>query len=271
MSVPAAAFGPGILILTRTDILGAPVNVGYVQEFSLDFSGNTKQLFGQNQFPLVAARATIKATGKMKNAVLSGLAMNSCFYGNTFSTAAYSGGVGVYEWNIGSTFTLSTTSTSAVQVGSSLTFDADLGVTYAVTGLPLQRVSTGSEALGKYSITNTSTAGPGSYNFSAAESTASTAVYVKISYTDTGGATANRQALTVTNLIIGNTPTFQLDYYTNLNQPGLTPYACRIFQCVASKHVMAFKLEDYLMPEFDFDIFANNAGQIYDIVLPQVS
>jgi hypothetical protein len=275
MSVPPAAFGPGILILTRTDISpGIAINVGYVQEFGLDFTGATKQLYGQLQFPLVAARATIKATGKMKNATLSGLAMNACFYGNTFSTAAQSASApGVYSWNVGSTLTLSTGSTTATQVGSSLTFDADLGITYVGSGLPLQRVSTGLEAAGKYSIT---TGSPGLYNFAAADTTGGPAGGnpIKVTYTQFGStatSTLAQQSLVVINQIIGNTPTFQLDYYTNLNQPSYTPFAVRIYACVASKHVMAFKLEDYMLPEFDFDIFANNAGQVYDIVTPNIS
>ncbi len=274
MALPPAAFGPGILILTRTDITaGIAINVGFVNEFSLDFTGNTKQLFGQYQFPLVAARATIKATGKMKNAVLSGLAMNALFYGNTFSTASQTASApGVYSWNVASTFGISTSSTT-IAVGSTTTFDADLGVIYANTGIPLQRVSTGSEAVGKYSLSGST--GNGVYNFAAAESTGSTgSVPVKITYTQFGSTTTStlaQNALVVQNQLIGQTPTFQLDYYTNLNQPGYMPFAIRIYQCVASKHVMAFKLEDFMMPEFDFDIFANNAGQVYDLVTPNIS
>lgn len=280
MSVPSAAFGPGILILTRTDVTpSTPINVGFVQEFSLDFTGNTKQLYGQNQFPLVAARATIKATGKMKNATLSGTAMNNAFYGNSFSTATYAAGVGVFSWTIGSTFTASSGSTSVSITG---TFDADLGVTYAappsslsafpIAGLPLQRLATTATLnAGQYSVTST-----GGYNFSTADAYSTTTggqgpINVKITYTQTGstaGSTLAQNSLTVVNQLIGFTPTFQLDYYTNLNQPGLTPFAVRIFQCVAAKHVMAFKLEDFMMPEFDFDIFANNSGQVYDLVVP---
>jgi hypothetical protein len=276
MAVPPAIFGPGILIATRTDISpGIAINVGFVNEFQMDFAGNTKQLYGQNQFALVAARGTIKATGKMKNAVVSGMAMNALFYGNTFSTAAYAGGVGMFSWNVGSTFTLSTASTTATQVGSSLTFDADLGITYVnqTAGLPLQRVSTGSEAAGKYSLT---TGSPGLYNFSAADTTGqSTGTQLKITYTQTGGGgvsgPSTAQALTVVNQLIGTTPTFQLDYYTNLNQPSQSAFAVRVFACVAAKHALMFKLEDFMLPEFDFDIFANSAGQVYDFVSPSIS
>src|SRR5580704_17505885 len=95
MSVPAAQFGPGIAIVTRTDVSPSPaVNIGYAQELSLDFAGSTKQLYGQNQFPLVAARSTVKVSGKLKSATLSCIAMNNIFFGQSFTPASG------FAWNI---------------------------------------------------------------------------------------------------------------------------------------------------------------------------
>lgn len=256
MSVPFAAFGPGILIVTRTD-LATPVaiNVGFAQELTIDFAGTTKQLYGQKQFPLVAARGTIKATGKWKAAVISGLAWNNAFYGGTFST----GGI---NWNIDSTFTTST-SVATVQVGSSLTFEADLGVKYSASNLPLQRVTTGSEVVGKYSIASTQ---PGLYTFAGTDIT--TATPLKITFTNT---TATGQSLIVTNQSIGFTPAFQLDYYTSLSQPTAKPFAVRLYACVGGKHSLGFKLEDFMMPEFDFDLFADASDRVINYVFPEVS
>jgi hypothetical protein len=84
-SVPLAVFGPGSLYITRNDIPNqTPVNIGYAQEFSYDEAAETKELYGQNQYPLVIARGTIKATGKAKAATVSGLAINAAFNGQTF-------------------------------------------------------------------------------------------------------------------------------------------------------------------------------------------
>lgn len=270
MSVPFATFGPGILICTRTDITnGTPVNVGYAQEFSIEAAGTTKQLFGQNQFPLVAARSTIKVTGKFKSAVMSGIAMNNLFFGQTNSTAS-----GQIAWTVGSTFPLSTatlyTSTgTGLQVGSSLTFDADLGVIFANTGLPGRRVSTGLEtSSGLYSVASTQ---PGLYYFSAADTinlTATTTNPIKVTYSAT---TTTGTSLLIANQLIGVSPTFQLDYYTNLNQPSARPYVVRCYQGIASKLTLAFKLEDFQLPEYDFDLFANNAGNIFNMVFPEIS
>lgn len=252
MSVPVAVFGPGILVLTRTDIaLPTPINVGYAQEFSLDFSGTLKPLYGQKQFPLVVARSTIKASGKFKAAVVSGLAMNTAFYGNTFAA----GGI---AWNVDSTFSIPASSAWTVTMGSSTTFDANLGVKYALTGLPLQRVSTGLEVTGFYSQTNNV------LTFGSGDASAA----LKVTYTT---VTAVGQNLVVTNQQIGNTPTFQLDYYTNLNQPASKPFVVRVFQAVGEKHSMAFKLEDYMMPDFDFQLYGNAADQIYTCYMPEVS
>lgn len=251
MSVPLAIFGPGILIATRTDLtINTPINIGYAQELSFEFSGSNKQLYGQNQLPLVAARATVKPTAKFKAAVLSGLALNNIFWGQTFA----SGGI---AWNIDSTFSVSTTSTN-VTIGSSSTFDANLGIKYAATGLPLIRVATGSEVAGSYSQTGNV----------AAFATADSGVALKITYTNTNLIGQN---LLVTNQPIGTTPTFQLDYYTNLNQPAAKPYIVRVYQCIASKYTQAFKLEDFMTPEFELDIFANASGQLYNNYFPEVS
>jgi len=260
MSTPLAAFGPGILIAQRTDItIPSPINIGFAQEFSIEVAGTTKSLYGQKQYPLVGARGTMKATGKFKAATLSGLAWNVLMYGQaSLSTAS------VLAWNVDSTFSSSTTS-SAVSVGSSLTFETDLGVRYSTTNLPLQRVSTGNESSGKYSITNTNT-----YNFSQVDSITGAAggTNFKITYTATTGT---GQILAVTNQLIGTTPTFQLDYYTNLNQPTSKPFIVRVFECIGAKHMMQFKLEDFMIPEFDFDLFATAADQVFNCYYPEVS
>ncbi len=45
----------------------------------------------------------------------------------------------------------------------------------------------------------------------------------------------------------------------------------RIFSCVAAKHMMSFKLEDFMIPEFDFDLFANAANNVYSMTFPEIS
>lgn len=253
MSVPFAMFGPGIVMVTRTDIAnGTPINAGYAQELTIDFSGNTKELYGQNQFPLVQARGTIKATGKIKSAVLSAFAMNNMFFGGTLVPATG------FAWSVQEIGTIPSTPFQ-VTVAQSAQFDADLGVTFSASGLPLKKVAS-APTTGQYSVS------AGVYTFAAADT--GLAVLITYTYTIT---TATSQKIRVANQLIGVTPTFQLDYYTNLNQPSSAPFAIRLFACVAGKMALNWKLEDYMMPEFDFGFFANASGNVFDAVFPQIS
>jgi hypothetical protein len=251
MSVPAAIFGPGIVIATRTDIAnGTPINVGYSQELSIDLSGSIKELYGQNQFPLVQARGTIKATAKLKAAVFGSFAFNNMFMGQSFAAGGFS-------WNVQEAGTVGS-SPYTYQTTNHTTFDVDLGVTYVTTGLPLQKVAS-SPAAGQYSQS------AGTYTFNSADAGAS----VLVTYTNTQSSTG--QSMVAANKLIGTTPTFQLDYYNNLNQPSAEPFAVRLYACVASKFALASKLEDFSMPEFDIGFFANASGNVFEIVWPQVA
>jgi hypothetical protein len=251
MPTPFAAFGPGILIVKNLSLaVPAPVNIGYAQELTLDLSATPKELFGQNQFPLAIARGTIKATGKIKAAVLSGLAWNACFFGQSFTP-------GGFAWTVGEQHTLSSTSQ---QVNNHTNFESDLGVTYQASGLPLQAITPGSETTGFYSVS----AGTGTYTVGASDSGAS----LIFTYTQN---VATGQSLKISNQLLGQTPAFQLDYYTNYNQPTAKPFAVRLFQCVSNKITLATKLEDFVMPEFDFGFFVNPAGNPIQYVFPEIS
>jgi len=251
MATPLAAFGPGILIVRNMSLaVPAPVNIGYAQELTIDLSSTPKELYGQNQYPLAVARGTIKATGKIKAATLSGLAWNAAFFGQTFSS-------GGFAWTVGENHTLAATTQ---QVTNHTTFESDLGVTYVSSGLPLQQVASGSETTGFYSVST----GNGTYTVSTSDSVSA------LSFTYTSTVTAG-QNLKVANQLLGNTPIFQLDYYTNYNQPTAKPFVVRIFNCVGSKVSLATKLEDFVMPEFDFAFFANSAGNPIEFVYPEVS
>jgi hypothetical protein len=242
MSFPV--FGPGILIATRTDIAnGTPVNIGYCNEFSTDFSGNIKQLFGQNQLPLDAARGTVKVSGKAKAAVVSGLALNAVFFGNNFTT----GGI---KWNVGESHSVPVTpGPYTVTVNNSATFDLDLGVVYAATNIPFTKVAS-APAQGQYSVS------AGVYTFAAADQGAA----FFVTYTST--VATGIQTLNITNQLLGTSPIFQLDYFTIRNNKALVG---RFFAVQASKLGMAFKLEDFMMPEIDFELFANAGGQLANI------
>jgi hypothetical protein len=246
--VPQGLFGPGILWLTRTDIANTtPCNIGYINEFSTDFSFETKQLHGQNQFALLAARGTAKSTGKMKAATLSGNALNSFLIGGT--------------WTLGTQYDAATSAATAIPttpfqitptVPSSGTWNSDLGVTNAATG----------QALVLVPVATTPTAGQyhvaaGVYTFSSADNVSGITVLISFSYSFTTGSVGQSQI--ITNQLIGATPTFQVDYKTTLY--GAT-YYLRLYAAIGGKWTMNHKITDFAMPEYDFEFFANAAQQI---------
>lgn len=253
--VPQGLFGPGILYITRTDVANpTPVNIGFINEFSTDFTFTTKELYGQNQLPLLVARGTGKLTGKMKAATLSGVAMNNMMFGGTFTpnveydiTASPATPIPATPFHITPT------------VPNSGTFDKDLGVYNAATGEIFTLVASGPGA-GQYSEAG------GVYTFSSADNVSGISVVINFAYHWTTGSQG--QNTIITNQLIGSTPTFQIDYKTTLY--GAT-YFARFFQCVCSKWTMGHKLEDFAMPEFDFAFFANAAQQVGIISLATTS
>lgn len=245
-TVPQGLFGPGILYVTRTDIAnGTPVNVGYCNEFSLDFSFETKQLFGQNQFALLAARGTAKTTGKIKAATLSGQALNTMLIGGT--------------WTAGTQYDIFINPSTPVPVTpfhitptlpNTGTFYKDLGVVNAANNEPLTLV-TGTPTAGQYAQA------AGVYTFSSADNVSGISVIISTAYSYTSTATGQSQI--ITNQPIGTTPTFALDYKSALYG---AVYYLSIFQAIGSKVAFGHKLTDFMMPEYDFEFFANASQQI---------
>lgn len=243
--VPQGLFGPGILWLTRTDVDDAtPYNIGFINEFSTDFSYDTKQLFGQNQFALLAARGTAKSTGKMKAATLSGNSLNAVLFGGTFTAGTqYDATTAVNQVIPATPFQI-----TPVVPGSG-TFNQDLGVTNSATGEPFTLVAS-APAAGEYSHA------AGVYTFSSADNVSGISVNISFAYTITA---ASGQSMTIANQLIGTTPTFQLDYKTTLY--GAT-YYLRLFQCIGGKWSQQHKITDFSMPEYDFEFFANAAQNV---------
>ncbi len=250
MTTPFDAFGPGIAIVTRTDVSNAtPVNIGFAQGLSIDFSGSMKDLTGQNQYALDSARGAVKVSGKMTAATLSGEAWNTVFFGEQFAT----GGI---AWAPDEQANIPGTTPFTSPVANAGTFDQDLGVKFADSGLPLIKVAAGvTPTTGQYSVTG------GTYTFAAAD--ANRPILRTYSYTTTGGRT-----LSINNHLLGYAPKFQLDYFTSRDNK---PLIARYFQCQWSKIALASKLEDYILPEMDFSVLSNAAGNVAKLYFPEVS
>ena len=234
-------FGSGVLLGVRTDLANAtPINFGLIQECQLDLSFTTKELYGQYQFPVAIGRGQGKMTGKAKMAQISGLAFNSLFFGQSIAA-------GQLATSFGEAHAVPASTPFTVSATNAASFVDDYGVLYATTGLPLVKVASG-PTQGQYSVS------AGIYSFAAAD--AGAAILVSYTYTVAGAG----QQLTYANQLIGTTPTFQAQLYQTFQSK---PVNVKLFNCVSSKLAYATKLEDFTIPELDFDIFANAAGNVF--------
>ena len=127
-------YGPGTLILTRLDLPNpTPINSGYVNEFSLEDSGDTKQLFGATDYPLAVRRSTIKTSGKMKNALLS------CRAANVLNGCTVIAGTQTLA-SLGESAAIPGAAPFTVVAANGSNFDSDLGPIFAATNTPLVNV-----------------------------------------------------------------------------------------------------------------------------------
>jgi hypothetical protein len=245
--MPRIAFGSGTLAARAVDsnsaVVGTPAKFGILQNASVDISASTKELFGGSMFPVAVARGTAKITGKASSADINIRQYNDLFFGGTLVTGKQRQ-LAIDEPNT----VPAAAGPYTVTVTGASSFKKDYGVAYAATGVQFIRVASGSEAAGAYSVDEAS----GIYTFAAAD--ASAAVRITYEYEPT---VADGTTLTITNQLLGTAPIFQV------NLAAL--YAGRMFvltleACVSTKFSLATKLEDFMIPDFEFSAFANDAG-----------
>jgi hypothetical protein len=243
------SFGTGILLGTRTDIPNAtPVNFGLVQEVTIEETASVKELYGQFQRAIVHAGGTIKTTGKAKVARISGLAFAHLFYG-AVPTA------GQLATSFAESAAIPSASPFSFSVAHSADFVDDNGVVLLTSGLPFVKVASAPD-VGQYSVS------AGLYTFNVADSGKS----VLVSYTYTSGGSG--QKLAVMNQLLGTTPTFQAQFYTTFQGQAVS---LKLNNCTSSKLSFKTKLEDFVMPEFDFSCFADAAGNVMTWSFGEVS
>jgi hypothetical protein len=238
------AFGSGALWGERTDQTGSgigPRQFGVLQDIQIDFDWTQKELYGQYQFPVAIGRGKGKISGKAKFAQILGLLYSDLFFGEAASVGQF----GVAEYEAGAVPTMPS---FTIVVSNAASYNDDLGVTYAATGERFNRVAAPSAA-GQYSV-NLST---GVYTFSAADEGAA----VLISYTYDIASFGNK--ITLTNQLIGMTPTFKATFYTTYSGKGT---ALRLNACTASKLSLPTKIDDWTIEELDFMAFADASGTI---------
>ncbi len=221
-----------------------PMKFGTLQDVSLDISGDVKQLYGQKQFPEAVARGKCKITGKAKFASINGKMLNDLFFGQSL-------GAGMVQIALDEVHTVPV---SPFQVNitppNSGVFVQDWGVRYVSTGLPLTRVAS-APVTGQYTVSGST------YTFSTGDQGTNN---ILISYSYSVSATGTQ--LNIKNQLMGFAPTVQVLLQTLYNN---NQFSVLLYSVVASKLSFATKQEDFIIPEFDFEAFANAAGQVIDM------
>lgn len=253
-----AVFGAGILWgIPLQDVLGAaitnptPIRVGIMQEINPDFSFDTKELYGQFQFPQFIGRGKGKMTFKAKFAQFNGLMLNSLYFG--MPAANLTSGTQTRDFLDGTGTAVPTTpfQITIVPPGSG-TFTVDLGVRNGTTGLPLTRVAS-SPTTGQYSV-NT---GTGVYTFAAADT--GITMFIDFQYTQ---AVSGSTKLAVNNQPMGQVPLFQAE----MSMPYLgKELTIKVFNAVPTKLSFATKLDDFAVPDFEFSGFSDSAGHVLSL------
>ena len=247
------SFGSGFLFGIRTDITGqTPQIFGTLQDVSVEFSATTKQLYGQYGFPVLVARGQQKIQCKAKFGQLSANLFNSLYFGSNIAA-------GQTSISISESGTVPAVSPYTVMVANSATFLADEGVFYVNSGLPLKQVAA-APGVGQYSVA------AGVYSFAAGD--ASAGLYISYTYTIGGSG----QKITLPNPIVGINPIFSAQLLTQVASPqGVKRALLNLHACVGSKLSLSTKIEDFSIPEMDFEAFADASGIVFDWSFSEVS
>lgn len=234
-------FGTGQLYSVPTGG-GNPLRVGALQDVSVEFSGDIKQLYGQYQYPLDVARGKTKIEGKIGTGNIDVAAFNTIFFGQTVTSNSEK------KQAINEAGSVPASSTYTITVANAASFSLDLGVTLVTTGAPLTQVAT-APAAGQYSVTS-----GGIYTFNVAQ--ASAGVLLNYLYTAT---TASSGTLNLTNQLMGTTPKFQLvasQTYSN------KVFTLMLYAITTEKLSLPLKQDDYLVSEISFQAFADDSNRI---------
>ncbi len=93
----------------------------------------------------------------------------------------------------------------------------------------------------------------GVYTFNSSD--AGKAILANYTYTVSGAG----QKFTVANQLLGTTPTFQALFYTTFQGQAIS---LKLNNCTSNKLSFQTKLEDFVLPEFDFSCFADASGNV---------
>lgn len=228
-------FGSGAAWAVDSAANPTPSPFSILQDISVDFSFNVKELSGTYAFPVAIGRGMGKIANKAKNARLSGRLLN-LFFGGTKAVGQESVAQDEAAAIASGTFT----------VANSANFGIDLGFYNAATSIPFVRVAS-APAVGQYSVS------AGVYTCNVGDN----GIAVKVSYTF--NIAGSGEKITISNPLIGVAPSFKTTLTQLFNNLRST---LTLNANVFSKFAIATKLEDFNIPELDYSSFADTANNI---------
>jgi hypothetical protein len=242
-------FGAGNLWAKSTDPTAQVAFFATVQEWNIDMDQELIRLIGQNKFPVDIAPGEMKIVGKIKQARVQSYLINNTILGQTVTS-----GSGFDVANAESHGPLGTgTTTFAVTNGAN--FLEDLGVLYNTGGIALSPTTAAPSA--GYYIPGT-TANAGVYTVNSADATV--AGNLGVSYTF--GVTTLFQT-SIGQVLMGTGPQFELIGKVPYTVQGTAKTFNMKWNAVrASKMPLVFGNKKYLIPELDFEAFADSSGNI---------
>ncbi len=243
-------FGAGMLIGFSGD--KSPVQFGALQGVELSFDGSIKELFGQYQLPIATARGTAKVNGKAQFANINATLLGNLYFNETPAP-------GQTLLAINEAGTVPAGQPYKITVSKSATFVTDYGVIDAETGLPFKKVLGAPTAAGEYQLELALGVPTGAYVF--ASDDASNAVKISYSYTVATGKT-----ITITNQLLGDAPVFQVMLQQTFDSKK---FGVVLYKCTSSKLSIPTKLEDFVISDFEFGAFVNDAGVLGILSFPE--
>jgi hypothetical protein len=244
-------FGAGKLIaVPTTDAAGnaiavpTPVAVAVLQDVSVDFDFETKTLHGEKQFAVAIARGKAKISWKAKTGDFDSAALGSLLLGAAPTTARRGAVIDFAAIVPATPFAVT------IAPPDASTFVADLGVINASTGAPMTRVAA-TPAAGQYMLN----AATGVYTFSATD----TGRPVLISYEHSKATDASSRLFSLSNNLMGYTPTFSALFYNEYQGKKLV---MKLNSNVMGKQGLPFKNDDFTMTDMDAEAFADASGSV---------
>lgn len=233
-----ATFGSGILIAKPSGANQQPIIFGALQDVTLEISGKTDKLRGQQQAPLLVARSETDYTCKAKMGYLSGPIYTSLYFSGATTTT------GTTSIAYGEQHSVPGISAYTVTVTNSATWTGDYGVVNATTGVPFTPVASG-PTQGQYSVA------AGVYTFAAADANAA----LQISYTYTQSTVGS--TIVVPNSLQGVQQVFSVILQRSYNGVG---ERFLLGNCIAGKLSLPTQMAKFAISEVDFEAFAPNGG-----------